>query len=164
MLLEHLSEEIAERIGPLLEVPNGQAHVPRSGRLTCRGLVILMLFAASGAAAQGAQAQEMTGIATHYGASYDDGRHGLGCVGMGVYVGSDPTIAGVQYPEHDLLFPCGSQIEVSGPGGTIIVTRRDSCPGCRAQGKLIDLSEAGIAAVCYPGASTCEVIVSPYRP
>jgi len=98
--------------------------------------------------AHSANAQE-TYRATHYGESYN-GRP-LGC--GGTYSSWDTSIVAVG-PGDYARWPCGTVLEVVGPQGTIEVIRQDSCPGCYG---MIDLSEAGHAAVCGIGTCTVEV-------
>lgn len=47
---------------------------------------------------------------------------------------------------HMYSVPMGTQYVVTGQAGSIVVERTDSCPGCGTT--LLDLSEAGITAVC----------------
>lgn len=100
--------------------------------------------------AQPAAAQDFT--ATHYGESYN-GR-GMGC--GGTYWSSEPNILAVG-PSRYREWPCGTQIEITGPGGTLVVTRTDSCPGCGPN--LLDLSEAGNSIVCGGRPHTCRVSI-----
>ena len=94
--------------------------------------------------------------ATHYGESYEGRPMGCG----GIYRGGDAGIAAVG-PGRYGEWPCGTRLFVNGPIGSIVVTRTDSCPGCSGQfADLIDLSEAGHAAVCGPGGGTCRVTVT----
>lgn len=79
--------------------------------------------------------------ATHYGISYQGQTMGCG----GRYDTNNPAILAVGPPLYAST-PCGTQFQITGPAGTIIVQRTDSCPGCSNQ--LIDLSEAGITQVC----------------
>jgi hypothetical protein len=54
--------------------------------------------------------------------------------------------------------PCGSPLRICGPTGCIEGgVREDSCPQC--WGDWVDLSTAGIAAVCGPEVSSCNVSV-----
>ncbi len=92
----------------------------------------------------------ISGHATSYGASYNG--HSMGC--GGVYSSSDITIMAVS-PARYREWPCGTQVQVCGPAGCIVVTRQDACPGCYAN--LVDLSEAGNAAVCGSPPHTCRV-------
>lgn len=97
--------------------------------------------------------------ATHYGTSYNG--QGLGCSRYGTYSSSDWTIVAVS-PTFDRMWPCGTQLLIEGPAGTIQAVRKDSCPGCdptSAHGRLIDLSEEGITRVCG-GLGGCKVMVS----
>jgi hypothetical protein len=91
------------------------------------------------------------GYATAYGPSYNG--QVLGC-GTGYYASDDPTIMAVG-PSRYADWPCGTQIQVCGPAGCIVVTRQDGCPGCYAN--LVDLSEAANAAVCGAPPNTCRV-------
>jgi hypothetical protein len=54
-------------------------------------------------------------------------------------------------------WPCGTVLQVSGPAGTIVGTRQDTCPGCDRAGVLLDLADAAHTAVC--GRGTCTVTV-----
>lgn len=96
---------------------------------------------------------EETWTATHYGESYNG--QPLGC--GGTYQSRDDSIGAIGPANYGRL-PCGSQITVTGPAGSVSVERRDSCPGCSAT--LIDLSEAAHEAVCGPGGGICRVTVS----
>jgi hypothetical protein len=90
---------------------------------------------------------------THYGESYNG--YKLGC-GIGAYASSNPTIVAVGL-EREAEWPCGTLLEICGPGGCQVVSRQDGCPGCGAY--VLDLSEAGIARVCGPGAGVCRATV-----
>jgi hypothetical protein len=92
----------------------------------------------------------ISGHATSYGASYNG--HSMGC--GGVYSSNDITILAVS-PARYREWPCGARVQVCGPAGCIVVTRQDACPGCYAN--LVDLSEAGNAAVCGSPPHTCRV-------
>lgn len=93
------------------------------------------------------------GGATHYGISYEG--HSLGCPAItlpagrrdNLYHSSDRQIAAVP-PSRYSTWPCGTPLQVCGAAGCIRVIRMDACPGCDAAGVIIDLSEAGIEAVC----------------
>ena len=76
----------------------------------------------------------------------------MGC--GGVYSSNDITIMAVS-PARYREWPCGTRVQVCGPAGCIVVTRQDACPGCYAN--LVDLSEAGNAAVCGSPPHTCRV-------
>lgn len=117
-------------------------------------LTATLLSLASSAAAQ---QPEASGRATHYGVSYHGQR--MGCPGAGRYSTYDPTIIAVP-PSRYAQWPCGTALVVSGPGGTIIGTRQDACPGCDAAGVIVDLSEEGHRRVC--GVGTCWVTVARY--
>lgn len=91
--------------------------------------------------------QTLTMDATHYGYSYHGNR--MGCPGAGTYNSYDPTIAAVGYN----TWSCGTELLVEGSHGDLIVTVKDTCPGCGS--KLIDLSEAGVQIVCG-GVHTCR--------
>lgn len=96
--------------------------------------------------------QEYT--ATHYGTSFQ-GRP-LGCNGAGYYDSTNPRILAVG-PSLYQTIPCGTQVTIVGPTGTLVVTRMDSCPGCDRL-NMLDLSEAGITIVCG-GLYTCKVTI-----
>lgn len=100
----------------------------------------------------------LTMRATHYGESYNGGPLGCGSGAYGFYRSDDPTIAAVS-PSSYRVWPCGTRLRVTGPAGSIGVIRKDACPGCDKHGwpEMIDLSEAGHAAVC--GIGTCVVTV-----
>lgn len=94
-------------------------------------------------------AQE-TMTATHYGESYN---------GRGTYCGTtywsmDTTIVALG-PVYYSSYPCGTAVTVTGPSGSIQASVQDRCGGCTYQ---IDLSEAGITAVCG-SLGSCEVRV-----
>lgn len=63
----------------------------------------------------------------------------------GSYRGGDVDIVAVGYARAG-EWACGDALEVCGPGGCIRAHRRDLCGGCGAS--LIDMSEAGVLAVC----------------
>jgi len=103
-------------------------------------------------------AAPIEGWATHYGEAYNGQR--MGCQGAGLYSSDDPTIVAVS-PERYAEWPCGQQLHVSGPAGSIVVTRQDSCPGCGAN--VLDLSEEGNRRVCGIPEHTCRVIIEVMR-
>jgi len=92
--------------------------------------------------------------ATHYGESYQGSQ--LGCPGSGTYDSANPAILAVG-PAHYADYPCGTALTVCGAAGCIAGWREDACVGCL--GDWIDLSEAGIAAVCGPGVGSCAASV-----
>jgi LysM repeat protein len=94
----------------------------------------------------------LSGSATSY-ADYFTGRM-MGCMGAGPYSPTDVSIIAVG-PAMHAQFPCGTKIEVCGPKGCLTGVRKDSCPGCLAY--HVDLSKAGLAAVCGP--TSCDVRV-----
>lgn len=99
------------------------------------------------------RAQEpIEGTATHYGRSYQN--QPLGCGGR--YDTNDPTIAAVG-PARYSQWPCGTRLLVSGPAGSAILERKDSCPGCSPT--MIDLSEAANELVCGSPPHTCRVTI-----
>lgn len=55
---------------------------------------------------------------------------------------SDPTIAATAVGG----WPCHTRLTLTGPAGTLTVTRLDGCGGCRPTD--VDLSEAGFQRVC----------------
>jgi hypothetical protein len=78
----------------------------------------------------------------------------MGC--SGVYSSEDTTIIALGY--NDLRrWPCGTHLVVTSPVGSVFVTVQDSCPGCDAH-NMIDLSEAGLIAVCG-SLGGCEVSI-----
>ena len=92
------------------------------------------------------------GWATHYGEKYQN--QPLGCGGK-LYDTADPQILAVS-PARYAEWPCGTVLRITGEGGTLVVARNDSCPGCHAN--TVDLSEAGSLAVCgFVG--TCRVVI-----
>lgn len=96
--------------------------------------------------------------ATHYGESYN-GRQ-MACVRGDTYSSNDTNIAAVGPTYRYDAWPCGTQLEVQGPAGTIQVTVRDYCPGCSSYyPEKIDLSEAGVLQVCG-GIHSCNVTVT----
>lgn len=98
--------------------------------------------------------------ATHYGSRFEGGQ--LGCERRGVvYRGSDPTIVAVS-PQRNAEWPCGTLLRVTGPAGSIVVRRQDTCGGCGLT--MIDLSEAGSIAVCGGRPHTCSVTVQRVGP
>lgn len=98
--------------------------------------------------------QVIAGKATHYGESFNGRTMGCG----GTYFSWDISIAAVPYPSRNSEWPCGTRFTVSGPAGSIDVMRTDSCPGCSFN--HLDLSEAGILAVCgFYGTCNVEIWV-----
>lgn len=94
--------------------------------------------------------QCVRGPVTHYGESYQGQQ--MGCVGSGLYDTNNPVIiASSPYGPYE----CGNKILIIGPVGSLVGFMVDTCPGC-PPGQL-DLSEAGIAQVCGPGADYCVV-------
>lgn len=89
-----------------------------------------------------ASAQGITFNATHYGESYNGG--GMFCGGR--YYSWDTSIVAVSPAYYD-VWPCGTPLTVTGPAGAINAIRQDKCGGCGPRNQ-IDLSEAGIIAVC----------------
>ena len=69
----------------------------------------------------------------------------MGCSGAGVYRSADPTILAAG-PAYYAAWPCFTRLRVCGAAGCVDARRVDSCPGCL--GAWVDLSEAGIIAVC----------------
>lgn len=98
------------------------------------------------------QTADIQGTATHYGESYQGSPMGCG----GRYSSFDPSIVAVG-PSRYREWPCGTELIVEGPAGSIVVTRQDSCPGCSPN--MLDLSEAGNATVCGAPAHTCPVTI-----
>ncbi len=97
------------------------------------------------------EAQEVRN-ATHYGESYNGS--GMSCTGR-LYYSSDLTLVALSYADK-AIYPCGTPLIIRGPYGQIEVTVTDTCPGCTNQ---VDLSEAGITAVCG-GLGSCQVTIS----
>ena len=114
--------------------------------------------AGAGAAAADPGSRVLAGFATHYGAEYEGSP--MGCPSADgrsrPYRGEDATIVAVS-PDRDGEWYCGRELRVSGPAGSIVVTRQDSCPGCAAN--VLDLSEAGNALVCGAPPHTCRVTI-----
>lgn len=75
---------------------------------------------------------------------------------FGRYSSYDETILAVGY-DRDALYPCGTELIITGPAGSISVVRSDTCGGCH-QYNMVDLSEAGHAKVC--GIGTCTVTIT----
>ncbi len=73
-----------------------------------------------------------------------------------VYDPLDVTIIAVG-PDHYTDFPCGTVLEVCGPGGCIEGERKDSCPGCGIN--HLDLSRLGHLLVCGEDSGVCEVTI-----
>jgi len=89
-------------------------------------------------AAQAQQAGEVSGTATHYvlqalpNCSYPSPP-------------ADQLFVALSPDEYDNAAPCGSYLEVHGPGGSVRVEVIDQCPGCG--GGHIDLSETAFSAL-----------------
>jgi hypothetical protein len=83
--------------------------------------------------------------------------HTLGCDGYGDYNPDDPSIVAVGWDLVD-TFPCDAGMKICGPGGCILAIRQDTCPGCA--GADVDLSRAGIEAVCGADEVECDVTIS----
>ena len=96
------------------------------------------------------------GWATTYGSAYEGKTTGCGTV----YHDDDPSIIAVG-PAFYARWPCGTRLRVCGPVGCLTGTRVDSCPGCLGRGAWVDLSAAGLSAVCGPG--SCAVTVEEVR-
>ena len=130
-------------------VPGGSAV---TWWLTCDGRRLARWITVAVALPPEAPAQPtIAGTATHYGESYHGQTMGCG----GAYDTNNTAIVAVS-PDRYADWPCGTEMRVTGPAGSIVVVRTDSCPGC--SGNHIDLSEAGFVAVCGPLASgTCRV-------
>lgn len=94
-----------------------------------------------------------TGRATRYGDSLFIGKP-LGC--GGVYRSGDPSILAVPVSRYR-EWACGTPLLVTGPYGSLVGRRQDSCPGCDAYGILLDMADAGHRIVC--GSGTCMVTV-----
>lgn len=88
--------------------------------------------------------------ATRYGESFNGRTMGCG----GTYSSANPNILAVP-PSRYSTIPCGTRVNLYNPstGLSLQVVRTDACPGCGHN--HIDLSEAGIAALC---GSRCDTI------
>ncbi len=95
----------------------------------------------------------ISGWATHYGVSYQDG-----CSVMvpATTRPTNPDIVAVG-PSRYEEWPCGTKLRVCGPAGCLTATRHDACPGCSA--KVLDLSEGGKELVCGIPPHTCRVTI-----
>lgn len=92
--------------------------------------------------------------ATHYGTEYNG--NSMSCPNAPRYSSDNINIAALSYSDKD-RWPCGTTLVVSGPVVSIEVTVMDTCGGCGPR-NMIDLSEAGIIAVCGSlGGCTVEV-------
>lgn len=91
------------------------------------------------------------GWATYYHPSLAGNR--MGCMNAGWYNPSDPSVAAVGRG-FVLGYACGQPITIVGPAGVLTVTQTDTCGGCGPT--HIDLSEAGIVAVCG-GKHSCSI-------
>lgn len=149
--------------------PGSNGEVSRTDTTTIHSL---------GTPYQGTEGNPEVVWATHYGENFENSP--LGCPGATLpagradrlYHSADPTILAVG-PERNRQWPCGTKLTVCPlvdtlsvrPLGETIqvqpelwciqVVRVDSCPGCSRN--VIDLSEAGHAAVC--GLGTCRVSI-----
>jgi hypothetical protein len=101
-----------------------------------------------------AHLEPMPAWITHYGERFNDRL--LGCYNYGHYSSADPTIVAVNPTLYETL-PCGTLLEICGPGGCMVAARKDSCPECRPDG--FDLSEAGFKAVCGDADGVCTASV-----
>ena len=91
---------------------------------------------------------------THYADRFN--QRTVGCHDYGLYSSDDPTIVAVNPTLYEEI-PCGSLLELCGPGGCLLAARKDSCPGCRPDG--FDLSEAGFQEVCGDADGVCTASV-----
>ncbi len=147
-----LTQEAAERGG--LPTVEALTKTPQTGNLTAPQSATTQEAPAPSATPPPrsvATVGDIAGYATHYGESYNGSP--LGC-GFGPYSSANPTIVAVG-PARAGSMPCGTSIQVCGPAGCIVAMRQDSCPGCSAY--VLDLSEAGNAAVCGAPAHTCDI-------
>ncbi|HEX5368153.1 MAG TPA: RlpA-like double-psi beta-barrel domain-containing protein [Dehalococcoidia bacterium] len=96
----------------------------------------------------------VSGWITHYSDTFN--KRTLGCFGYGQYSSDDPSIIAVNPTLYKDL-PCGSIMELCGPGGCVVAARKDSCPGCRPDG--FDLSDAGFRQVCGDADGVCTASV-----
>lgn len=102
--------------------------------------------------------------ASHYGAADFQGKR-MGCPPItmpsgrpwgNLYETSDPQIVAVG-SVLAAVAPCGTPLNVCGPAGCIDAYRMDSCGGCDVAA-AVDLSEAGITAVCG-GLVSCPLVI-----
>ena len=83
------------------------------------------------------------GEATYYHESLHNNT--MGCKPYNRYSIYDETIIAVG-PADYARYPCGTHLRITGPSGSIVGTRQDSCPGCIRS--KIDLSSTGFQQVC----------------
>jgi hypothetical protein len=95
---------------------------------------------------------------THYGESFNG--QALGC-SANPYASDDASIVAVG-PSLGAQWPCGTVLQICGPGGCIMAEREDGCPGCGDY--HIDLSEEGLLLVCGPGSGVCQASVEAFTP
>lgn len=141
--------------GPRAGVLTDADHIAGVGEVVLPGpdpVVVVPAGVAPGEGEAGSVSAVVEGWATHYGESYNG--QPLGCSGAGVYRSRDPSIVAVG-PARYREWPCGTQLLVRGPAGSVVVRRVDSCPGCGAN--VLDLSEAAHEIVC--GFGTCRVTI-----
>lgn len=83
------------------------------------------------------------GLAQNYGPAYQG--QPLGCAGAGLYDTTNVGIVAVG-PSDALSWPCYTVLLVCGEYGCVTAQRLDYCPACHPG--VIDMSEAGLVAVC----------------
>lgn len=99
-------------------------------------------------------AGEIIGFATVYSDSLAGNTMGCG----GIYDPNDPTVVAVSWARN-MEWHCGKQLEITGPHGTIIGIRKDTCPGCSEN--HLDLSRAAFNIVCGPTQANCTIRIRP---
>lgn len=80
----------------------------------------------------------LSGTASYYAQIFEGGRTACGTV----FSHSDPTVAATRTGG----WACGTRLTLTGPAGTLTVTRLDGCGGCGPTD--VDLSMAGFQRVC----------------
>lgn len=97
---------------------------------------------------------------THYGYPNTFNGNPMGCRPYPAYHSTNPTILAVGY-SRDAQIPCWTEVEITGPNGTITAVRQDTCHGCRHS--TFDLSDAASLAVCGLNRSgqlyTCQATI-----
>jgi len=145
LTLNNMSSPDQLAVGQTLRLPGESAPVKRDA---------ISATSTANPSTSGSSTATSAGALKGYASAYHDmfTNKPMGCTGAGPYTPTDVTIVAVGPAMYD-QFPCGTAIEVCGPKGCLSGVRKDACPGC--QSYHVDLSKAGLTAVCGPNA--CDV-------